>query len=193
MSIEPRRRHHQPMVSNEARFVWDIDALREILRNPQPRNLLEASGILRRLLTDSECLLHKVARGRDFTPRFTVAGRAGYSEPELIKKAVVHLRNPSAGRMGDLATRDLSLDDFLRLPIAKMGGPEHFTVKQLITANVGGGVHQGAPRKKDKAQEIHASLHTLKINGYPYPMEMMRWIATATTDALTPLYLRIRS
>jgi len=54
------------MIPPEARFVWDIDALREIQKYPHTRNLVEASAILRRLLLESECLLHKVSRNRDF-------------------------------------------------------------------------------------------------------------------------------
>jgi hypothetical protein len=59
------------IVSNEHRFVIDIDSLREILRNPNTKNLL-ASAVFRRLLTDGHALMHKVAKGRDFKPRFVV-------------------------------------------------------------------------------------------------------------------------
>ena len=63
------------IVSPEARFKWDIEAPIEIQKYPSMKNLLDASGILRRLLIDNECPLHKVARGRDFKAKFDIAGR----------------------------------------------------------------------------------------------------------------------
>jgi hypothetical protein len=188
------------MISNEQRFIWDIDDLREIIKNPEPRNLLAASAILRRLLTDSgEPLLHKVARERDFQPRFIVTGNAVdpalenavFSNPNLI----LHARDPSAGQMdGSLPTRSLGLDDFLRERIFHIGQTP-ITIKELINyvANVGGGVHQGSPRKKGNAQIIHASTDRILINDQPYPLQSMANIGQITLNALLPLYLRIRS
>lgn len=186
------------LFSNEQRFVWDIDALQEILRYPTQPHLLDASVILRRLLTDSgEPLLHKVARGRDFKPRFVVSGKSG--DPELAAKLFEGLvfawRNPAFSHYaGSVPTRDLGLDEFLAEVVTRIG-KTRITVKELINyvANVGGGVHQGSPRKKDNAEAIHTSAGQIMINGNPYPLDGMANIAKITVAALYPLYLRIRA
>lgn len=186
------------LVSDEQRFVWDINDLQEITHNPQPRNLLAASGILRRLLLDDEALLHKVARGRDFKAKFVVFGNE--VDPALESKVLsipgpqFQLTNPAFNQTSGGPKRHLDLDKFLRERIAYMG-TKPITVKELVnyTANVGGGVHQGKPRKRDNAETIHATAHNVLIDAKPYPMQAMLWIATITVNALLPLYWRLRS
>lgn len=190
------------MLSNEHIFILDIDALREIVKYPDTRNLLSASAILRRLLTDEgQPLLHKVARGRDFKPRFVVAIRDQSDEPPAPAKeyGLTNLKfrwtNPSLDVRQGVPTRDLGLDAFLSEPVHQIG-PTQITIKELINyvANVGGGVHQGAPRKRDEAGKIiDASSNSVIINGHPYPLASMVHIAKITVDALDPLYQRVRA
>jgi hypothetical protein len=188
------------LVSNEERFVWDIDDLQDILKYPDARNLVGASAILRRLLTDGECLLHKVSKGRDFKPRFTVAARD--SPPEIPEFAKAHgiselkafWTNPALDVRDGMPTKELGLDDFLREPVHRFGDGK-ITIKELINyvANVGGGVHQGKPRNRDNAPLIDATKDTIIINGRGYPLESIKHIAHITRNALYPLYLRVRA
>jgi len=187
------------LYTNEQRFVWDVDALREIGKYPHPRNLLDASAILRRLLTDDRCLLHKVAKGRDFKPRFAVAVRDKMEPPEEVKKyGITKLAflwtNPSLDIRDGMPTRELGLDAFLAEPVHQID-QTMITVKQLINyvANVGGGVHQGAPKNRDNAPTIDASAKVLIIQGKPYPLASIEHIAKITVTALYPLYLRVRA
>ena len=187
------------MFSNEYIFVADIDDLQRILKYPDTRNLLGASAILRRLLTDKQPLLHKVAKGRDFKPRFVVALRVEPEPPPPAKEAgftslKFEWTNPALDVRHGMPTKELGLDDFLREPVHQVGSTR-ITIKQLINyvANVGGGVHQGSPRKKDNAPTIDASAQSVIIGGNPYPLASMANIAKITRDALYPLYLRVRA
>jgi hypothetical protein len=177
------------IVSNEERFVIDIDSLREILRNPNTKNLLDASAILRRLLLDGHALMHKVAKGRDFKPRFVVPVYTPM--PTSIPKPDFWWTDPSM--VQDRSTKNLGLDAFLSEPLHLVDGA-NITVRQVIdyVANVGGGVHQGKPRD-EKAELIHETSDQTIIMGHAYPLASIRGIAQVTFTALIPLYFRVRA
>jgi len=185
------------MYSDEEFFVWDMDSLRSILGNPTPRNLLDASGILRRLMVDgSNSILQKVAKKFDYKPRFQI----GVDFNEMIEEVnkITHggmlqaWVNPRV--WSSAGGRQVSLDEFLACPVHWAQGT-NITIKEIITyvANVAGGVHKGEPRRKDNAQTIHAIANSLIINGKPLPIESVQPIATIVVAALAPLYQRIRS
>ena len=187
------------MYSNEEYFVWDMQALKEVLANVTPRNLLDASAILRRLLIDgSNSVLHKVAKSRDFKPLFKISDNDEFwaaTQPESGKKPISLFRYHSLVPylMPSDRTKLVGLDDFLA---TKCYGTEDadFTVKDMIryTANVGGGVHHGMPRNKDNAQEIHAVADQVQIMGQPFPLDGMRAITFIVVKALAPLYELVR-
>lgn len=184
------------MYSDEQRFVWDIDALQEIVKYPDARHLVEASAILRRLLTDSAGpLMHKVAAGRDFKPRFKVAP-SGREELDSIlgDKLLFHWSNPDPTWGGGIQFREMSLDAFLAEPMV-FAASKKISVKHLINymANVGGGVHQGKPTKRDNAEEIHATGSNVELEGFPYPVASIAPITKIVVEALMPLYLRLRA
>jgi len=153
------------LFSDERIFVLDIDALQEIVKYPDTRNLLDASVRLRRILTDSgEPLLHKVGRGRDFKPRFKIAVEREdnpYGRPEeFLGEKLLHMwSNPDPSGFPNVSTKEVGLDDFLRSRRHYTRGTE-ISVKEMINyvANV--------------------SLHP---------------ICTVTIAALLPLYQRIRA
>jgi hypothetical protein len=179
------------IVSNEEKFVIDIDSLREILKNPNTKNLLDASAILRRLLLDGHALMHKVAKGRDFKPRFVVPALTLMPMPEGIPEPSFWWTDPSA--VHDRPTKDLGLDAFLSEPLHLVDGA-NITVRQVIdyVANVGGGVHQGKPRD-EKAKLIHETSDQTIIMGHAYPLASIRGIVQVTFNALIPLYFRVRA
>jgi len=192
------------MYSNEQIFVWDIDALNSIISNPTPRNLLDASAILRRLLLDASnggILVQKVSRGRDFTARFRLPGSERYlaalnklhSQQDLLW----HYQSPliDGADKSAVATRMVSLQDFLREPLHLVAHTQ-LTIKDIIdyAANVGGGVHQGSPRQRDESGKVlHSSAGSLLIHGTPYPLQSIGDIVKITLDALMPLYQRVRA
>jgi hypothetical protein len=49
-------------VPPEALFIWKIEDLKAILANPNEKNLLESSAILRMLLLDEHPLIHQANR-----------------------------------------------------------------------------------------------------------------------------------
>ncbi len=164
-------------------------------RNPTPRNLLDASGFLRRVLTDSAGpSLHKVARGRDFKPRFRILDHDYDGLP--VKDGLVFRWVSPAITDGPphLRDKEVGLDAFLSTRMSTVNG-EDLTVKQLINyvANVGGGVHKGEPSKKDNARTIHGSADKFYLNGFPYPLASLVPIIKVVLEALMPLYHRVRA
>lgn len=66
------------MFPNEQVFAWDFESLKEVAANPTPRNLLDASAILRRmLLDDGEPLISKVSKPLGVQVLLTVFADAG--------------------------------------------------------------------------------------------------------------------
>ena len=181
------------MIPPEARFVWDIDALREIQKYPHTRNLVEASAILRRLLLESECLLHKVSRNRDFQARFEMFKPV---EPMNHPKSAFEWSNPDPSSVASPKnTQSLNLDAFLREPICTAGSTK-ITVKEVIlyVANVGGGVHLGRPRNKDNAKSIDALANNgVWFGSQPIPIMILGPICNIVVKALMPLYQKVRA
>jgi hypothetical protein len=190
------------MISDEQRFVWDLDSLRDIAKSPAPKNLLDASVILWRLLTDSAGpLIHRISRKTGLKPRFRVfVNREKNEFQQLIdgfpvKDSLISMYlNPDPSIADKPNTKEVDLDEFLACPMTFFEG-KILTVKEIINyvANVGGGVHQGQPTRRDNAQTIHRTANSLWINGKPYPLENLRNIMNITTAALVPHYDRLRA
>jgi hypothetical protein len=189
------------MISSERRFVYDIDSLRQIASNPTEQNLLNSTVFLRRILTDSAGpSLHKVAKGRDFIPRFRVVD---LPKPDAVPHGgqlhSFQIQNPDPSENPALPTKEIGLDDFLGLFLGRTEGVD-YTVKQIINyvANVGGGVHHGEPKNKDNAKQIHHTAAEVQIHfyhgeqHYPYPVWLTRSIINIVLEALRPLYERLR-
>lgn len=192
------------MISDEQRFVWDIESLAEIAKYPHPKNLLDASVVLRRLLTDSAGpLIHRIAKRVDLKPRFRIFVGGTRSDfqaiidgmPERARDTLVSLyMNPDPSIAEAANTREVGLDEFLASPITYFEG-KMLTVKEIINyvANVGGGVHQGKPSNRDNAETIHRTANTVWMNGRPYPLENLRNLLNITLYALTPHYRRLKA
>lgn len=181
------------MFSDEEIFVYDIVALKEIIANATTPNLLRASGILRRLLTDNGPLIHKVAGKRDFKIKFKLKNKLDF--PDSLKENLTHLwtsNDPS--EFPGIAVREVSLDQFLASEMAMLQGSS-ITVKQIINyvANVGGGVHQGLPKDKDNAKIIHDNNGHILLEGKPYPLASLFYISRIVVEALSPLYEQLRA
>lgn len=189
------------MFSNEQRFVWDVDELIEIEKNPSEKNLVGASAILRRLFMDSSGpLIHKVTRKLDMKMSFAVAAhtnRLRKNPQSQNAPGREHLLaeyfnpDPSIGISSEVV---VNFDEFLAMPIAYFDG-KYLTVKDMISyvANVGGGVHQGLPRSQGNSAKIHATANSFVINNKPYPLENIRNIISITVKALMPVYIRLRA
>jgi hypothetical protein len=183
------------MYSDEQVFVWDIDDLIEIAKNPTPPNIIAASATLRRLLTVSgQPLIHKVVKGRDFKLRFKVIDHH-YGKPPISDGLVFHWSRPDPGFSAHtLKDKEIGLDEFLKLYVGCAGSSD-LTVKQMINyvANVGGGVHKCVPKgNKDNAKIIHESSNDIIINGFPYPLAILLPVINIVLETLMPLYQRVR-
>lgn len=187
------------MISDEQRFVWDIESLQDVAKYPDTRNLIDSSVILRRLLTDSAGpLIHRIAKRVDMQPRFTVLLKSTKEDverliSEMTPDIVAMQINPDPSVMHGASTQQVGLDALLAIPVAYFEG-KLLTVKEMINyvANVGGGVHKGQPKKKDNAETIHRTANILAVNGNPYPVENLKGIVNITIAGLTPHYLRLR-
>lgn len=183
-------------------FLWDVEQLKEIQRNPSPRNLLASSAILRRILMDDGVpLIHKVSRELDLKIRFTVFYDAGKNEFDQIienipvKRGLKHIYiNPDTTISNNAKTKDVDLGEFLAVPMF-LAQDKSLTVKEIIRycANVGGGVHKGVPRDRDNAKIIHETANEVWFNNVPYPIEIMRNIVNICVEAFQPAYDRIKA
>lgn len=185
------------MYSNEQRFAWDIDALREILNNQTPKNLLDASVILRRLLMDDGGpLLVKVSKSIDH--KLIFRANSGVSDAEdhglLTKGSLFLWENPSCRVTSPDHLKSMGLDEFLKLKTHYVEG-NYLTVNEIVKycANVGGGVHQGIPKEKHNAKLIHETKEILSINGVPYPLWALVQLIEIIIDASIPIYDRLRA
>lgn len=190
------------MFSNEQRFVWDIDSLVRIKENPTQPNLLEASAILRRIfMDDGEALLNKVSRGLGMKARFRVfvgshsvdAFKAMTANNPVSGGPIMEYVNPDPSISQNGKTEELSADDFLRAPIHS-ADDKIITVKEVIRycSDVGGGVHQGTPRKKNNAETIH-KYSGIQFYGHPMPLMCMSNVLNIALEGLMPLYSRLRA
>lgn len=190
------------MFSDEQLFLWDIDALQEISKYPHAKNLLSASVILRRLLTDSgQPLVHRICRKLNMKPTFKLFSKRKKEDfqkfvdtfPAKESLICVYL-NPDPSITDTPSTNEVGLDEFLASPITAFEG-KILTVKEIINyvANVGGGVHQGKPTKRDNAETIHRTANSIWMNGLPYPLENLRNIINITIAGLTPQRDRLRA
>lgn len=190
------------MFSNEQRFVWDIDSLARIKENPTPPNLLEASAILRRIfMDDGEALLNKVSRGLGMKAHFRVfvgshsidAFKARMANIPVRDSLIMAYFNPDPSISQNAKTEELSADDFLRSPIHS-ADDKVITVKEVIRycSDVGGGIHQGTPRKKNNAETIY-KYSGIQFNDNPMPLMCMRNVINIALEGLMPLYSRLRA
>lgn len=190
------------MFSDEQVFVWDVESLQAIAQNPNPRNLLAASAILRRLLMDmGEPLLNKVSRKVDIRPLFKVlsyqndSGFRNFYDKMPVKASLTHFYiNPDTSIYPSANTMQIDLGRFLALEVFNTSGT-HIKIKDLIKycSDVGGGVHQGKPRNKNNAQLIHDTSADLLMNGHPYPLECLRNIVNMSIEAMLPIFNRLRA
>jgi hypothetical protein len=178
-------------------FVWDVDDLTEILKNPTDRNLLQAAAILRRLfMDDGTPLVHKVASAASMKLEFDIfdvdpsSFSRGFPEEGLI----FVYENPDPSIVDNARTRKVKLDKFLALKAVFSRG-SYISLGDVIRycANVAGGVHRGAPKNKNNAKEIHEQASAIILNGLPYPAEVVRNVVSMSMTGLKPIYDRLRA
>jgi hypothetical protein len=118
------------MISDEQRFVWDVESLREIVRNPSPRNLIDSTVPLRRLLMDDgEALVVKVARKCGMKVQFNVltsSNRDGFQSiidglPVKRGLSMIYM-NPNPSIYPNAVRENVDLGRFLSTPTTYLDG-----------------------------------------------------------------------
>jgi hypothetical protein len=174
-----------------------IETVSDLQRRIEPGtaeyDLLTAAGLLRKLLLDSEPLVHRVNRDRRLKIRYRVNNRqpiwklAGSPRPVMWSM--------EGGFDPDSVARsepvEVSQDNLLDSVVMLFKSHE-VTVRDLIShaANVRGGVHLGQPHtEKEKALSELAS--TLEIGGYPAATSVLQAIGRVALKGLAPLRAEI--
>ena len=147
--------------------------------------LLDLSAHLRQLLIDDTSPLHKVNRERRFKLKFVVG--------EFRQRPDSHTRILSLEDGVDPETRppgsprkQVSLGGFLGHTILYLQGQPR-SVGDVIkfAAHVAGGVHQAAPKDKQKLIEDYSS--QVSIGGLPGAIRQLQAIARVALRGLRPL------
>ena len=127
----------------DSRFLGSIADLQMRLRAGTLNDLLDASGILRRLFTDERPLVHLVNRAYGLRPHFTVA-IDGHRAVALEEEPTFVFSNPSPDFADETELEQLSFDKFLALPLLR-DGTRTFSARDVIDvcANTKGGIHFG--------------------------------------------------
>lgn len=177
------------MFSDQEVFMWDFESLEEIKKNPTPKNLLQASSIIRRLLMDDGTpLIHKVAGPLGYKPRFKFVSMNIKNRPIFDENLSFYYQNPSI--YGEnYSKQPVKLDQFLSSHVVYCQGSE-ISVGDFIRycANVAGGVHKGEPKGKFNSKNIHTTSNFVFINGNKYPLEIIRNIIDILLKSLQPIY-----
>ncbi|SES47238.1 hypothetical protein [Rhizobium sp. NFR03] len=174
------------MYSDAELFVDDFQALQKIQENPTPKNLRDASAILRRLFLDSPALAHRVNKERRLPILFQINLRNISNDPIIDDGTLFMIEDPSVGAADAPAVK---LDQFLAHEICKVGGTT-MSVKDTILffSNKAGGVHVSDTSQHDMTKYGRLlKLNDLDIGNFP-----MAFIVKSSIVALQPIadYLR---
>jgi hypothetical protein len=186
------------MYSAEQLFVLRVDELKQILANPTERGLLAASGLLRRLITDQNCLLHQVNRKIREKVWFIVNDLTARPNPDHPAAKGAVFSQVASGIAPDpmfpqLPQRRLNLDNFLKMEVLFYSG-HYLTVIDIISyvANYAGEIHKSEPDSpEDKALE--AAAINIRVGDMPSVLQNFTGIAKVVIAALEPIYAKLRA
>lgn len=127
--------------AKDSRFLGSIADLQMRLKSGTLNDLLDASGILRRLFTDGSPLANLVKRSHRVRLRFTVADDK-HCPVALAAGPVFTFSNPSPDFADESQLTKLNFDQFLAYPLLH-NGTRSFSVRDVICvcANAKGGIH----------------------------------------------------
>lgn len=184
------------MISPEEIFVNDFDALQAIIDNPTNPNLLAASAILRRLLIDSQPILHRVNKSRGLKIRFKIVEHTDEGifagAPDFMRDGLIFFSPYTFGI--DKAMKAVSLDEFLKSKVTRLQ-EKSFSVSDLIryAANNAGGVHYDPPAEGHRYGPLNNTLANVNINGVSMSLFPIRDICRIVVEALDGLYSSVRA
>jgi hypothetical protein len=184
--------------SAEQLFIWRIDELKAILANPTERGLFAASGLLRRLITDQNCLLHQVNRKIGEKVWFIVNDLTARPNPNHPAAQGAVFSQVASGIAPDpmfpqLPQKRLNLDNFLKMEVLFYNG-QCLTVIDIIryVANHAGEIHKSEPDSpEDKALE--AAALNVRVGDIPSVLQNFTGIAKVAVTALEPIYGKLRA
>ncbi|MHA6770111.1 hypothetical protein [Sphingobium ummariense] len=181
--------------------MWDYERLQEIIKNPSAANLLNSSSILRKLLCDTNPLVHQANRNAKIKIQFQVSEYGITREDDPIfegsRGGIQYLSQIDSLCPGNFDENtnivQLNLDSFLSTKVVFIRG-RMVSVLELIKylSDNAGGVHKDKPSK-----ESSKLLEGLGINHYvggvPAPLRIILSVCQVVSVALFPLYKWIKA
>lgn len=181
-------------------FVWQVDELREIVKNPTSMGALRASAILRFLLLDQAPALHRIAGHIGYKIRFGLSSNPEeasssfeFGMPSAREGVIFKYENMDPAFFGKEPRYKATFDQFLKFNI-QMSRGEYLTVKETIQylANKAGGVHFSVP-DEPKLKMLHdLNIHATNEEISPGMFAIFD-IASITIKAVEPVYKALRA
>jgi hypothetical protein len=186
------------MYSAEHLFIMRLDELKGILANPTERKLLAASGLLRLLLMENNCLLHQVNRNIRDKVWFIVTDLTARPNPNHPAAKGAVFSQVAAGIAPDpmfpqLPQKRLTLDNFLKLEVLYVDG-QVATVASIIryVANYAGAIRKTTP-DTPQSKSLEQAAIRFRAGNMPSVLQNLPGIAKVTVTACEPLYAKLRA
>jgi hypothetical protein len=185
----------------EGIFLSKLDQLEELINStsifevrdiPHVRDI---ASILRQMLLDGErTLIHQIKRKYPFDIRFRVIlPQPPHSIPNDATWWSWGGYNPDNSLQQGAATRDVDLDEFLKIIVHKNNGKE-YSIKDIITyeANVDGAVHLGVPWN-ERHKELANSVSAAYLGVFPAFLVEIKQIASVVIKSVKPLGAKVEA
>lgn len=181
-------------------FVWKIDDLEQICRNPTTPGLLQAAAILRWLLLEQPAIVNDVCRRIGYKLQFRVlqdpdSHKSDFERghPKNRDAILFQYENIDAEGLGLQAGHVANLQQFLAYQM-QMAGGEYVTVRETIKylANQAGGVHFETPTEP-KLKILHDLNAGATREDISWGMRAIEDIARITLRGLEPVYKALRA
>lgn len=181
------------MYSPQQLFVWNIDQLREAIKNPTHDALFAASGRLRQLIADEHSLLHQANRETKFKIWFVIVDRP--KPTGSLAEGMVYFGGSLSPRFArpHLAQKRVNLDKFLAETSSVINGNSISVLESIrYVANYAGYIHKGRPDTPG-TKSLEEISQKIRINDLPTVLNAMRDISDVTVDACQELYSALRA
>jgi hypothetical protein len=166
------------------------------MESSDPYEILGASGLLRKLLLDSNPLIDQVNSAYRVRISFRISDfDIPHRRPELKGKltfwSLQDGLDPDTELVGRSAV-EITRDQFFSKPLLMLAGAE-FSVREIILfeANIMGGIHAGSP-KEDKERALASISNVYRTRGLRVPLRQLKSIARVVSRAIDPLYLLVK-
>jgi len=169
-------------------FINTMNDLKSRSNSHNEYEILMISGLLRKLLMDSDPLMNQMNRYLKLKIRFRINDVKLSSEtPIPLFQSIGDDFDPGIPPLFPKNEKEVTLDQFLKIEIMEYRG-HRINIGELIQhmAHIEGAIHPGVP--KEKKEEIMKELvETIGIGGFPAGIRIMKSITNIVIKGLSEL------